>query len=153
MFHRQLLHLPRKLSQILQVLCIVRQQTAFGGRIVNLSVEQPAPEALGAEMAEILHETGHTNGMLPLEHLTILATKNSKVFPPVPRPQGLFECLHVLTTVLTPRPCAWWYNRNLIAFFSPEPPGSRNWREPVYRLPLIFSALHVSYVSISRFNR
>lgn len=84
--------LPRKFSHILQVSCIVRQQIVFGGRIVNLSVEQPVPEALGAEMVEILHGTGHTNGTLPLELLPILATKNSRVFSPT---QGLNAFLGV----------------------------------------------------------
>lgn len=84
-FYRQLFRFPlQALTHYSQVSCILRQQIVFGGRIVNLSAETAAPKALGAEKAEILHATGHTNGTLPLEEpLWILATKHSKVIAPV----------------------------------------------------------------------
>lgn len=54
--------------------------------------------------------------------------------------------IYVLITVFTLRPCPGWCNRNLVAFFPPEYSGSRNWREALHWLPLIFSADPVAYV-------
>lgn len=72
------------------------------------------------------------------------------VCPKMPRRLSIYVYIYALTTVLTRRPCPRWRNRNLIAFFPPGCSGSRNWREALSRLPLIFPAHPVAYVMFSQ---